>query len=182
METIGDKDFDLIVYDCDSLNSNKFNLLTDISKRYDNQKILITAYEIFIYAFQQVTKMKSVLTLQKPFSSYILPALVDKMLDEDEIKMDRCPRFITNQPVNMMILKNGLLIPTRMKNYSAGGAFLEYKGISLKVGDKIQMNLLAKDITKLKESFQLQAKVVWIKGGNDPTVTERGVGVQFLEN
>lgn len=118
--------------------------------------------------------------MQKECPPGALEAILSKIVTKEDIQAARFPRFQTDQTVRLMVTATGLLIPTRMKNYSAGGAFLEYRGISLKVGDHIQVAIPAieeKSRTKARRPFD--AKVIWISSGDNPRSPSRGVGIQF---
>ena len=82
----------------------------------------------------------------------------------------------------MMVMRSGLLVPTRMMNYSNGGAFRSYRGISLRISDTIQVGLTDEQSAKAAGVVLFNAKVAWIQGGTDPRDHDRGVGVQFAIN
>lgn len=90
-------------------------------------------------------------------------------------------RFETDQAVRLLVMRTGLLVPTRMLNYSATGAFLQYRGIALRVGDFVHMNVAGSQTNlRNREAMEFTGKVVWIKDGSgDPRSPERGIGVQF---
>lgn len=175
-----DPDHDVIVFDCYMLHKQQIEYLERLSGLFEGARILITADQISIYSYQHVHSMSNMVTLQKPFQDNLLLTLLDRVASHADFKPSRCPRFITNEPVRMVVLETGLLIPTRMRNYSASGAFLEYRGISLKVGDQIQISL-QEDQKDVKENMQMQAQVIWIKEGEHNRSPMRGVGVKFLD-
>lgn len=169
------------VYDCDVLDEVGLDRVLKIADRMEQGKILVLASQISVFAYRQAARMSNIVTLQKPYAPAVFEAMIRKIAAEQDLDLSRFPRFITDEPVRMVVLKTGLLIPTRMKNYSAGGAFLEYRGISLKVGDTIQLNLGNRESMKAADGFQLKARVAWIKEGDGPRSPMRGVGIQFLD-
>lgn len=186
LSTYAAHNYGLAVLDTKSLNQPEINKVLEVANFFKSIFTLVLAEQITIRAYQQLTQIKDLITLQKPFELDLLSTLAGKLMLSSEVPdgRQRFPRFITDEPARMMVMKSGLLITTRMKNYSAGGAFLEYKGISLRPGDRIQVNLLSNDqlqigSNKTKKNLLIHAKVVWIKNGDNPRSPGRGVGVQF---
>lgn len=179
------KRYRLIIFDCDNLGERELSELLQVSELLETShtdgQILVLAEQISIAAYRQVSRMKNMITLQKPFSMTIFRSVLGRLSGYGGAEAASFPRFITDEPVRMVVLKTGLLIPTRMKNYSAGGAFLEYRGISLKVGDTIQLNLGNRESMQKAHGYQLRARVIWIQEGDGPRSASRGVGIQFLE-
>lgn len=172
-----------LIYECSRIDREEVLFLRGLSAVVENEAaILAIADEISLFAYSKVDFLKNVVCLQKPFQDETLTALFKRLVFDPTFKPPRCPRFITNEPVRMIVLSTGLMIPTKMKNYSAGGAFLEYRGISLKVGDPIQLNLSKNDSSGgPAQDYKVLAKVVWIRGGNSESKSLRGVGIQFTE-
>ncbi len=171
----------LILLKCHILNEPLMKGLTQFTQRNISSPILVLAQQISIYAYRQVTVMKNIVILQTPVISTIFEGLIQELLQEDRSSLLPKPRFITNEPARMIVMDSGLLIPSRMRNFSAGGAFLEYKGISLKVGHNINLNLLNHKVKSTKDRLQMSARVIWIRDGDNPLSTARGIGVQFYE-
>jgi len=173
--------FDFIVFDCDWLDKSEVQFLKQLNTIANDTPIVVVARQITIYSYGQIHEMKNILTMQMPCEPQVFLAVVDRVLQKQNVKSDVCPRFITNMAVRIVVLENGLYLPTRLRNYSATGAFLEYHGISLKVGDRIQINLgRTRDETKKNDSLLKNAKVVWIREGETSRSPARGVGVQFI--
>ena len=63
-----------------------------------------------------------------------------------------------------------------------GGAYLEYKGISLRVGHTLKVNLMNQENISAKKALQLDARVVWVKQEIGRKGRACGIGIQFLEN
>ena len=173
--------FPCMVFVCDELLEADVEFLQAVSAHPSEMPVLILTPRIGVHLYSQARLMDNMVALQSPCDDKIILGIIDKMSAERSFRFDVCPRFITNEPVRMMVRKTGLLIPTRMRNYSATGAFLEYRGISLKIGDRIQLNLGTLHAAPKKEQVMVEAKVVWIREGDGLRSPARGVGVQFIE-
>ncbi len=171
--------FDGCVFDCLALGQHELEVVRRLSELISNAPILILANQVALSSYQTVHSLPNAVTLQKPLDLRIFETVLEKVTSGKDFKPKVCPRFATDEEARMMQLRTGLLIPTRMRNYSAGGAFLEYRGISLEVGDEIHISLACRDLRVAKETFQARAKVIWISKGEDSRSPTRGVGVQF---
>lgn len=185
MESISDfqparaNDYDIIIFETKDLCTRKLELAANLRKLGCKTDIMFIAEQITIGAYRKIALLKNTITMQKPFSQRELRDVFKNRNNvRDSVK--RRPRFYTNQDVKVIALKSGLFIPTMMRNYSEGGAFLEYKGISLKVGDLLQMNIASQN--ELADSLSVKAKVVWIKDSEGRGRLGRGIGVQFLSD
>lgn len=172
---------ELVIYDCDKLEQSQLQTLLLLRAQNPQIPVLILAAEISIFAYRQIDKLEQIVALQRPTYAAVFKAVLQQMLTSEDSEKPRFPRFYTDEPVRVVVMGTGLLIPSRMRNYSAGGAFLEYRGISLKIGDKIQLGFLPKQGERAKDMFQLQARVIWIKENENPRSPARGVGIQFVE-
>lgn len=190
--------FATIVFDCHNLQQQELITMLRLTKIAPEIPLMVLANQISLQSYGCMDLLKDMVALQKPFDPSVFMTLLERVVTRQHFQSARTPRFITNQPANMLVIKTGLLIPTRMRNYSSGGAFLEYHGISLKVGDQIKLKLqynetdvsnkvdnkgaFKKSLASNKEQYP--AKVVWIREGeglNDRSPA-RGVGVQFLSS
>jgi len=179
-QLLAETQFDFILFDCDWLDKSEVQFLQQLNTITIDTPIVVMARQITIYSYGQVHEMKNIVTMQMPCEPQVFLAVVERVLQKENVKPDVCPRFITNMAVRIVVLENGLYLPTRLRNYSATGAFLEYHGISLKVGDRIQINLgRTQEQTKKNDSLLKNAKVVWIREGESSRSPARGVGVQF---
>lgn len=175
-------DIHLILVNCDVLNAGQLSGLLVYANRNRNSQFLVLARQISIHAYRRVAEMKNIVTLQIPCEPSIFEGLVREILKGMQLATtQRCPRFVTDEPARVMIMDTGLLIPTRMRNYSVGGAFLEYKGISLKVGHSLDINLLSQENPPDEDRLRMSAKVIWLREGDSPTSSSRGAGVQFAD-
>lgn len=172
----------LILLNCFRLSEALMSGLLLLANQNPTTQILVLANQISIFAYRQVAAMRNIVILQTPVDSTIFEGLVQDLMSEEPKSMMRYPRFVTNEPARMMVMDSGLLIPTRMRNYSAGGAFFEYKGISLKVGHNLHLSILNQMIQGARDRLQMSARVVWIREGDNPLSTARGIGVQFVED
>lgn len=176
--------FDFIVFDCDWLDHSEVQFLQYISRLAPESPFIVLAQQITIYSYGQVHELQNIMTFQTPCNPQVFLEVVNRILQKQGIKSNICSRFITNVPVNIIVLGNGLFLPTRLRNYSATGAFLEYHGISLKVGDLIQMNLgRPRGVPQKKDDSLLkEARIVWIRDSEKNRSPTRGVGVQFVNS
>lgn len=178
----GECRFDGCIFDCEVLSQQELEIVQQLSRLTSNAPILIFANQITLSSYDRVHSLQNTVTLQKPFDVRNFTSLLEKVVEGKDFKPKVCPRFATDEEARMMQLRTGLMIPTRMKNYSAGGAFLEYRGISLQVGDELHISLPCRDLRVAKETFQAKAKVIWISKGEDARSPTRGVGVQFMSS
>jgi hypothetical protein len=182
-----------LIYDTDIVKAEDMIAISNFSKAFRTTQQVLLSQHIPIISFQKLMSLRNVVALQSSCTALALGQILEKIVRNEKVRTERSPRFQTDQPVRMMVMRSGLLIPTRMKNYSAGGAFLEYNGISLSVGDKIQIGIEPQR-GMVKETQQLRARVVWLKGSTSTQTatsvtpitdapgasTVRGVGVQFV--
>lgn len=175
-----DVEINIIIFDFNVVDAGNFETVLRLTRHYRDIPILVLANEIPIYIYQRVARLKSAITLQKKCSQETLESTLSKVAAGGEVSPSRFPRFETSQDVRMIVLNSGLLIPTRMTNYSAGGAFLEYKGISLKAGDQLQIGIPIYNEAILRTTDQMRARVVWIADGTRNPSKARGVGVCFI--
>lgn len=179
-DTLDEDSGAVVIYNCDSLGEMQLVFLKKISQALGHRKFLVLARQFSVHAYREVGAIDNMIALQRPFQMDVFKTILSTILSRSEPPSRRFPRFITDEPVRMVVMKSGLLIPTRMKNYSVGGAFLEYRGISLKVGDTLRLGLDPKEQIHPSKTFQLMAKVIWIKNGEHPRSANRGIGIQFL--
>lgn len=173
---------DLVIVNCEFLNGEQLGGLLVYAKNNKRSQFLVLAQQISIHAYRRVAEMSNVITLQMPCDPTIYEGLLKEMIKGmDLANTQRFPRFVTDEPARMMVMETGLLIPTRMRNYSVGGAFLEYRGISLRVGHSLDINLLRQEDPPSKNRLRMSAKVIWIRNGETRLSSSRGVGVQFFD-
>jgi hypothetical protein len=174
----------LIVFDCTLLTEQHFGFVTRMARAVPQAKILVLASQIPLVSYAKLAQFSNLATLQKPCMprevSEKLLAMATNNFSQDKGAQNRFPRFQTNQPINVLVLNSGLLIPSRMINYSNGGAFFAYRGLGLKVGDRVQVGFTEESGLKFAGVQKLRSRVVWFHNGGDPENPERGVGVQFL--
>lgn len=173
--------FDFVLYTCDCINERQLRWLIPFAKQNPQSQFVILTQQISIHAYRLVASMGNIITLQTPLSREILKSVVGQMAASiSGIDLQRFPRFLTDEPVRMVVMETGLLIPSRMKNYSVSGAFIEYKGIHLRVGHNLKVNLPQQENPGTKKKLQLDGRVVWIRSVEGRS-SANGVGVQFVE-
>ncbi len=171
--------FTATVLDCDFLNQSGFDLIQKISTLSNNRPILIAARQIALQSYREIDRLRNAVAIQKDFKPEIFQGMLAKMSQGADFKPSICSRFLTDEEVRVMVLHSGLMVRTRMRNYSAGGLFMEYRGISLAVGDKVRVSLPCPDVAVTREYLNLNAKVVWERK-LDARSPVRGVGLQFV--
>lgn len=172
---------DLLVFDSRVLSELHYACLWRVAQEFSEKPMLIMANEIPISVYQRLYSLKNTATLQKPCELEYLRAVLETMRARKELLPTRFPRFNTDQAIRIMVMRTGLYLPSRMKNYSAGGAFVEYRGISLCVGDQLKVSFESEDL-KSQRKTALSAKVIWIRNREDVQLRGPGVGVQFLQS
>lgn len=176
------EEHDIVMYYCESLNEEQLNWLLPLAQNNTASQFLILAQQISIHAYRHVSAMDNLVTLQTPCSNTLFQQVIEEVLSGAYIKeQKKFPRFITNEPVRMVVMETGLLIPTRMRNYSTSGAFLEYKGISLRVGHNLKVNMINQENPPSRNSLQLDARVVWVREEEGRSGKTNGVGIRFLD-
>jgi Tfp pilus assembly protein PilZ len=172
--------YDFVLYACDCIDEKQLHWLLPMARRTARTQYLILTEQVSIHAYRQVAIMENIITLQLPLSDDLLRAMVNQLgKDKSMASNQRLPRFITDEPVRMVVMETGLLIPSRMKNYSVTGAFIEYKGINLRVGHNLKVNMHKQEDPESKKPLQLDGRVVWIRSDEARTGASVGIGVQF---
>lgn len=177
---IGETGFNLAVVNQTNLNEQSVPPLIKLNLNLSTLPLLVISKQISIFAYRKIGLLNNFVTLQKPFDENLLSKLIDKIVAEKPIKPSILPRFVTDEPVRIWVLGSGLHIASRMKNYSAGGAFMQYRGISMKIGDRIHVGFPKySQAPSSPEQASLRAQVRWIKEGDGPQSPMRGIGIQF---
>ncbi len=172
--------YDFVLYSCDCVNERQLRWIMPFANKNPKSQFIILTEQISIHAYKQVTEMGNIITLQVPLGDQVIRGMIKQLLhDSSLVATQRFPRFITDEPVRMVVMETGLLIPSRMKNYSASGAFIEYKGMHLRVGHTLKVNLPNQEHPPTKKSLQLDGKVVWVRSGEAHSGASTGIGVQF---
>lgn len=176
---VPDADHDLLVIAMDRIENHLAKKLRALRLR-SNSPVLIAAQQIAVTAYQELAELRGLAVVQEPFGTNALPALIQKSLQGELLTRESTPRFLTNEPVRLLDTKTGLLVHSRMMNYSPTGAFLQYAGISLQVGSRLRLDFVNASGVRAKPQY-FDAKVIWIKDAEAKPGT-RGVGVQFMRD
>lgn len=172
--------FSFVLYSCECVNERQLRWILPFAHKNPKSQFIILTQQISIHAYKQVTEMGNIITLQVPLGDQLIRGMINQLIaDSSLVATQRFPRFITDEPVRMVVMETGLLIPSRMKNYSASGAFIEYKGIHLRVGHTLKVNLPKQEHPPTKKSLQLDGRVVWVRSGEAHSGASSGIGVQF---
>jgi len=178
IKEIGKNGFNLAILNLNVLDERLTTQSVKLHKFLPQLPLFVLARQISIFAYRQIGPLDNFVTLQKPYQEEMFDSIISRIILEKSVRPSLLPRFVTDEPARMMVLRTGLLVTTRMKNYSAGGAFLQYNGISVKVGDKIQLNF---ETSNVKPTASIRGEVRWITDGTRPQSPTRGVGVKFTE-
>jgi hypothetical protein len=174
---IGESSFNLAVINQTHLDEHSAPPLIKLNRSLPSLPLLVLSQQISIFAYRKIGQLNNFVTLQKPFQDTVFSNLVQKIISEQPIQPSILPRFVTDEPVRILVLGTGLHLTSRMKNYSAGGAFVQYRGISMKVGDRLRVGF--PNSGDRSESASLRGHVRWIKEGDGPSSAMRGIGIQF---
>jgi len=171
---------ELLVLNYNAIGGEELVSVFQAARALPKARILVAANQIPIAVYKKIVELENAFTLQKPFSRSCLNGVLSKMLvEETDSRASPSTRFTSHQPVRFVVQRTGLLIHSHMTNYSGTGAYLEYRGISLKIGDDLEIGLDSKDFDHRGERIRFPARVVWIsKGLPDKSP---GVGVQFVK-
>jgi hypothetical protein len=171
--------FSATVLNCHFLNTTEFAAVQKLSRTTPNLPILVAARQIALESYRKIDSLHNTVAIQKEFQPEVFTELLERMSKGDGYKPVVSPRFLTDAEVRVMVLDSGLIIRSRMRNYSSSGLFIEYRGISLKVGDIVRVSVPCPDATETRASLNLKARVVWERkfGMRSPA---RGVGLQFI--
>lgn len=178
---ISKKKYDMVLMNLPFLDDAYTAKLIKLNQFLPKMPVLVLARQIAVECYRAISSLKNLVTLQKPFHEEVFKAIIDKVNNDNYIDPSILPRFITNEPVRLMVYRTGLFIPTRMKNYSSGGAFLEYHGITLRVGDRVQLVFNSQAGERNTKEMNFKASIRWIKDGDGGRSPSRGVGIQFLD-
>lgn len=162
-----------LLFECEKMEGKNLEHFLRYALASKQRKLLAFTNQIPVYVYQKIVRLKNIAIMQKPREAQTVFAVLEEMEKSGEVKPTSFPRFLADLPVRMVVLNSGLLVPSRMKNYSAGGAFLEYRGISLKEGDKLQIAMGE------SKNNQFQAKVIWVRRSKEKPLAP-GVGIQFI--
>jgi len=87
-------------------------------------------------------------------------------------------RFYTEEEAHLELFKGGTSIQSKVRNLSKGGAFIEYKGPPISVGEMLRVNI---ELKKVERRYEFNAKVVW-SAKVSPWGEDPGVGIQFIKS
>lgn len=169
----------LIIYDVARFTKDKLQFLARLRQAVPSMKILALANQASLTSYQGLQQIPRLGVLQKPWFdedfNATLSALLTGTWKQVQDHVQPFPRFQTDEAASLVVLRTGLLLNTRLLNYSPTGGFFQYSGISLKVGDAVQLS-----VNQAGEgSQQMRGKVIWVQGADPNQIAERGVGVRF---
>lgn len=173
----------VLIFDCVRMKQVQLQFIKRLVQAVPHAKVLVMAHQIPVLTYQRLADLPNVAALQKPYLDHEMMTAVDSLIGStwNPLQIPQYPRFHTNEHMNVMVVRSGLLIQTRMTDYSNGGAFICYRGISLKVGDQLQVGLTDEYSVQAAGISQLPARVVWLRKDAPEFRGEKGVGVQFVD-
>ncbi len=179
LQSVPTSEFDIVLINNDRAGSSFTTDVRRLRARV-HSPFLVATRQIAIPAYQELSEVRGLVIVQEPFGTNALPGLIERALQGKLLTRECAPRFLTDEPVRILDQKTGLILQSRMMNYSPTGAFLRYAGISLRVGSRLRLDFVNTGGSRAG-THSFDAKVIWIK--NAPALgKERGVGVQFLND
>ena len=174
-----DSNFDACVFDCESLDQLQLATVLLLRALVGPAPIIVLTQQIAIEAYRQVDLMQEIHALQKSFGPKMFWSLLERVTDDEFGSVAPCARFVTDEPARITIERSGMQLATRLRNLSPGGAFLEYHGVSLAVGDSVQMTLSETPTSGKVVQFHRKARVSRLCPGDHYMSIARGVEVEF---
>ncbi len=169
------------IFSCRYFGRFELDAVLRLATNTEQRPILIVAKQIALECYRKIDLLQNTVALQVPFHTEIFTTLLGRICAGREFKPKISSRFVTNEEVRVLSLETGLMINSRMRNYSSGGVFIEYRGISLKVGERVQISMASQLALEEESHLHLQAKVVRERKIDDnPQSPARGVGLQFV--
>jgi hypothetical protein len=170
--------FESAILNCDYVGREEVEHLTLLSIRLGERPILVCANQVALQSYRFVDRFPNIVMLQKPFTAARFKDLFARISAGTDYRPKVCPRFMTNEPVNLVILKSGKSVTSRMLNYSAGGMFVEIEGADLSVGDQVQISLPANPAGTRAGQNHFSGRIIWRRPPDEKGVS--GVGLQLV--
>jgi hypothetical protein len=171
---------DLIISTRSEINFLEAQRLVMVASSLKQFKFLVLVRQPSLLACRRLSEIQNIATLQIPCETAVfqkaIKEIVNKPLGRNLIGSSR---FQTDEPVRMIAMDTGLLIQTRMKNFSGTGAFLEYRGISLKVGSRLSINFVDQEGVGNNKGLKLNGRVVWVQHKGSDQAPLKGIGIEF---
>jgi response regulator RpfG family c-di-GMP phosphodiesterase len=177
IERISSQKVDLIVLNMDTFTPKRIKLATDLKNLGYNFPLLLLAKTVLPESLKSLGNLPSAALLEKPYEVRDLAGISEKLLEGRQCKQRIFRRYMTDEVAHLEIFnKTGENIPSRVRNLSKGGAFLEYTGMPINVGDILRVAI---DLKEVDKSYDLNGRVVWSTTvspwGSDP-----GIGIEFI--
>jgi response regulator RpfG family c-di-GMP phosphodiesterase len=177
IEAIIKGDISLIVFNFDNFTNAKVDLAEKLrGLGYEIPMILLSKL-VAKDASKLIAKMQRTVLLETPYEQKEFSGVIKKFLRGDKVHQRFYRRFYTNQISKIEIFKNRKELNGKVKNLSLGGAFLEFDGTMLRVGDVIRLRFELKEVNR---SYDVMAKIAWIVE-KSPWGDGRDAGLRFVK-
>lgn len=178
IEKITRQNIELLIMNLGNFTKNKVQLAQDLRSLGYGFPIMILAHIITTDTHKIISDLSNTVLLEKPYELKDLTGLSEKLIDGRPVRQRIFRRYYTNETAQLELFKGGQAITSKIRNLSRGGAFIEYKGPQLALGDVLRLNI---DLKQVSRHYEVNAKVVWATQkspwGDDP-----GVGVEFIKS
>jgi Tfp pilus assembly protein PilZ len=168
----------LMIMNVENFTRRKVQLATDLRTLGFHMPIMVVANIIASNTYQILGDLTSTVLLEKPFELKDLSGLSEKLIDGRAVKQRIFRRFYTDEEADLQLFRSGQNISSKIRNLSKGGAFIEYKGPAISVGEMLRLNI---DLKQVARRYEVNAKVVW-SAKVSPWGEDPGVGVQFVKD
>jgi hypothetical protein len=169
--------FGAAILACDRIGHVEIEHLTLLSIRLGECPILVCANQIALDSYRFIDRFPNILMLQKPFRATEFNEMFARMSTAVNGRPKVSTRFLTDEWVDLIILKSGKTVKSRMRNYSAGGMFVEIEGVELSVGDQVQVSVASNVSGTRAGQNHLSGRIVWRRPETDSATL--GVGLQL---
>ncbi len=177
IEMITRQNVDLMIMNLQNFTKNKIQLAHDLRNLGYNFPVLVLAHIIATDTYKAISELPNTVLLEKPYEIKDLTGISEKMIDGRTVHQRIFRRYLTNETAELELFKNGQAITGKIRDLSRGGAFVEYQGPEIVVGDMVRMNIELKQVSR---HYEVNAKVVW-STKKSPFGAEPGIGVEFIK-
>ena len=159
------------------LDKNLINFVSEIRKSKYSHPIIIVGENIQKQGSRFLGDSGLVHLLNRPLVNNDLLNLCRKLLRNPAIKSQKHPRYKTSLELDIEGLQSGEVYPTKMKNLSKGGAYVEFdESPKFSPGEFLKLTIPA-DGEILERT--LNGKVVWLQK-KSLSNSKPGLGIRFV--
>lgn len=155
-----------------------YRFLLDLRRKKVDINFLVLAGKLGFDHFFEHKDRKGIHLLEKPFDDADMMTIVKKLLQNPALKQQKFKRYYTDVNAHIESLLTGQTQPTRMRNLSRGGAFLEFfDKPQFSIGDLVRLNI---DLAETDTRYSLSGRVVWETNKHRST-GQPGFGMEFVQ-